>query len=130
MTITLKAPCIITPRLLPGVAINGAFVSIEYARANGHRQHYRYHIDLADGTEFTGDDLSSGCNHSLQSGLESLLSFLSACGESINYETRTGRESENGDLFPRNVGEWAARNSDELSMLATELEETRDLIAE
>ena len=130
MTITINAPCIITPRLLPGVQVGGAFISIEYARSAGHRQHYRYYLDLPDGTSHEGDDISSGCRHSLQSGLESLLSFMSACGDGWSYQERTGRESENADLFPPAIAEWCAANSDELSMLACDLEETKGLIAE
>ena len=119
---------IITPRLMPGLHIGDAFISIEYGRDRGHRQHYRYYIDIG-GREYTDDDLSSGCNHSLQNGLESLLSFLGACVEGRRY-ARTGRESENADLFPDWVGEWAEANSDEISMVACELEETEGLIVE
>jgi hypothetical protein len=131
MQFKLQNPVIITPRLMVGVQIDGVFVSIEYAGDRNGRQAYRYHIDLPDGTEHSADDLASGVGGgSLQSGLESLLSFLIACGESWSYQQRTGREGENADLFPAAVAEWAAQNQDELPMLAIELEENPGLIEE
>lgn len=128
----LKSPCIITPRLLPGVKIGGAYVSIEYAGINGTagRTRYRWYIDV-DGAEYTGDDLQSGHGGGdLRQGLESLLSFLSACGESVSYAARTGRSGENADLFPPAVAEWCAANDGELSMAAMEVQETADCIVE
>lgn len=47
--------------------------------------------------------------------LATLLSFLTACAESYP-------DGENADLFPRDVAEWAAQHSDELSMLRFEIE--------
>jgi hypothetical protein len=55
---------------------------------------------------------------------------LDACGESYGYGLRTGQSGENADLFPEQVAEWAYQNSDELSMLACELEENKGLIEE
>jgi hypothetical protein len=125
----LKSPIEITPRLMPGVRVGDAWVQIEYAEGRGHRMAYRWFIDLPDGSEHSGDDLTSGCRHSLQHGLESLLSFLSACGESWRY-SYNGQRGENADLVPPAVAEWAAANSDELSMLSIELGEQPDLIEE
>lgn len=120
----LNSPCIITSRLLPGIRIGDGTISIEYA---GHspdgRQKYRWYIDIRAG-KFTGDDLASGVGGgSLQSGLESLLSFLGACGESYP-------DGENAELFPPAVAAWAAQNSDELSLASMELEETDGVIVE
>jgi hypothetical protein len=129
----IHEPCMITSRLLPGIKVGGGFISIEYSKRAGDegRTRYQYHIDLPNGEEHTGDDLQSGCQGgSLQEGLASLLSFLSACGESYGYSLRTGREGENTDLFPANVAEWAYQNSDELSSLSCDFEETPDLIEE
>lgn len=128
----LTSPIVITPRLLPGVKIGDAFISIRYAKRPGddNRTRYQYYIDPI-GPEDGFDDLQSGCQGGdLQAGLESLLSFLGACGESYGYAQRTGRGSENSDLFPPAISEWAYQNSDELSMLAIELEETPGLIDE
>ena len=134
----ISAPCIITSRLLPGLRLaDGSTISIEYSRkspSESHRVRYRYHIDgLPRGESYSGDDLQTGCHHSLQSALASLLSFLTASAESYAYDIRrggTGWNGENSDMFPQAVVLWAHSNSDELSMLAYELEEGADIIAE
>jgi hypothetical protein len=126
----LKPPFEITSRLMAGVRVGGATLSIE---DNGdvsydNRTVYNIWIDLPDGQEFNVTDLRSGCGGgSLQEGMCSLLSFLGAAGESYNYSRING---ENSDLFLLPVVEWAAQNSDELSMLSCELEEQKDLILE
>ena len=135
----IAQPCVITSRLLPGIQIGDGSISIEYAdllhnaAIDGGRQRYRWYLDIPAG-EFSGDDLKSGVGGgSLQSGLESLLSFLSAAGESWAYDIRQGGDGaggENSDLFPPAVAEWAAQNSDELSMAAMEIEEGGEIIAE
>jgi len=130
----LHAPAEITPRLLPGVRVNGAFVSIEYSPRPGDRgrTRYRYHIDLPGHKgKYTGDDLQSGRQGgNLQEGLESLLCFLGAYGESVSYHERTESKGENADLFPAHIGEWCAENSDELTMLELELSEAPGAIQE
>lgn len=129
----LNAPIIITSRLLPGLRVPGhgclSEISIEIAGTTSDgRLRYRYFIDSPD-FEYSNDDLKSGCgNGDLQSGLASLLSFLTAAAESLSYRLRTGRTGENEDLFPANVVEWAHLYSDELSMLQMELEENVNLI--
>jgi hypothetical protein len=130
----IKKPCILTARLLPGVRIDDAFISIErdgeVADGRFSRDRFRYYFD-APGIEHTDNDLQSsvmGC--SLQEMLSTLLSFLSACGESVNFASRTGHQGENADLFPPSIGQWAAEHSDELAMLQCELDETPDLIEE
>ena len=126
----LNPPFEISPRLLPAVRVGSAFVSIEFAgQTSDGRARYCYHIDTPD-WEYTGADLKSGAGGgSLESGMESLLSFLSACGEAVAYSRRTGRESENADLFPPHVAQWCHQNSDELSILQLEVSEAEfDLI--
>ena len=130
----LKAPCCITSRLLPGVRLGDAEISIAYAKRPGRdgRTRYEWRVDLP-GIEEVGDDLQSGCNGgSLRDGLESLLHFLSAFGEGVNYASRSGRESEDVSLFgfPPRLAEWAAQNTDELSLLAQKVNETPDCIEE
>jgi len=122
----IASPCIITSRLTPGIVIGGATIGIDYKTHCDveYRTRYRWTIDLPNGEEFEGDDLMSGSGGgSLQEGLLSLLSFLGAAGEGLGYETRTGRKSDNSDLFPAAVVEWAAQNSDEIAAAQWELEE-------
>lgn len=129
----LNSPFQISPRLLPGLQIGGAWVQLEYSRnpGTGSRSRYTWTIDLPGGESFSGSDLQSGSwGGSLQSGFESLLSFLGAFAESLSYSLRTGRETENGDLFPVGLRAWAMTNSEEFSMLQCEIEETKNLIAE
>lgn len=126
---TLASPFIITPRLLPGLRVGEAFVSLTWSRrpGEGGRVRFAWTVDLVDGASLTGDDLQSGCGGgSLQDGFRSLLGFLCAFAESIQYQERTGRQGENADLFPAELAPWATMNSDELAMLALELDERRE----
>ena len=134
----IEQPLQITSRLMPGFTIGNGTVSIGYSGRSGEngRVRYKYHIDLQADKEssnpafsWTADDLQSGCNGgSLQEGLASLCGFLGACAESIQWGGDT--PGENADMFPKPIGEWAAENSDELSLLAVELEESPNLIVE
>ena len=130
-TMKLNPPFEISPRLLPAVRVGSAFVSIEFAgQTSDGRARYCYHIDTPD-WEYTGADLKSGAGGgSLESGMESILYFLSACGEAVAYSQRTGRESENADLFPPHVAQWCYQNSDELSLLQFEISESETELIE
>ena len=141
--INIKPPLCITSRLRCGCRIGESELSIAYDKwTDDGRQQYHYWLDLKIDDrriEFYGDDLASGVGGgSLQQGLESLLSFLAACGESYAYAMRHNNvggmidlsSTENGELFPENVAEWCYLNSDELGMLAIELEESDNLIEE
>lgn len=134
----LNSPFQISARLLPAVRIGDAWISIKFNGAtNDGRARYRYFIDLPDGTEHSANDLQSGCGGgSLQGGMESLLSFLGACAESVRYGTKYDKfgdgtdDDSNADLFPATIAEWAYQNSDEISMLQCELEENKNLITD
>jgi hypothetical protein len=121
----IRSPLIITARLMPGARIGDGFVSIEYSprQPSNGRTRYRYFIDVGKRTHKASDLQSGVGGGTLQEGFRSLMSFLSAAGESYGYEMRTGRKSENTELFPKWLNEWAYENEDELSMLAVELEE-------
>lgn len=123
----MKSPIIITSRLLAGVAIGEGTISIDYdGVSDDGRTIYRYYLDAPE-IEYEGNDLRSGAwGGNLQSGLESLLSFMGAASEAWNY----GENAENYDLFPHDVMEFCSRNADEISMLAIELEETPNIIEE
>ncbi len=97
----LTEPIIITSRLMTGLQIGNGTISIDYSDRPGDetRTRYLYFIDI-DSHEYDNDDLQSGCQGgTLQEGLESLLAFLIAAGESYDYFIRTGRESDNAGLF-------------------------------
>jgi hypothetical protein len=124
----LQEPFIITARLMAGVKIGNAFISIGQGERNSEgRTQYGVYIDLPDGSEHEITDLRSGCQGGdIQEGMASLLSFLGAAAESYAYK---GMEGEHSDLFPEAVTKWAYQNSDEISMVALEIEETPNLIS-
>jgi hypothetical protein len=123
--VILHPPFMITSRLMAGLRVGDATIGIEYGdwTVDG-RMRYLAYLDLADGREFEIDDLQSGVGGgNLAYGMENLLGFLEAAGEARNYHDRTGRESENEDLFEPAVGEWAQQNLDELATARNELTE-------
>lgn len=70
-------------------------------------------------------DLRSGCQGgTTDEGMFSLLSFLGAAAEAYDYTVRTGRESDNGEMFTAFIVEWAYQHADEISMAAYDLEHT------
>lgn len=128
---TLNSPFCISPRLLPAVKIGNAFVSIQFdGQTSDGRARYRFFIDV-DGQSYEDNELHSGVGGgSLQSGMENLLAFLGAAAESYRYSMTYPGKGENLDLFPSWVNEWAYMNSDEISMVQLELEETPELITD
>jgi hypothetical protein len=127
----INHPCVITARLMAGIKVSDAYVSIDYA-GESQNGRTRYKV-CVNSLEFSYDDteLQSGtqCGN-LYDGLKSALSFLYACGESVNYYNRTGCHGENEDLYPNHVAQWCAANEDELSYALMELEENPNAIEE
>lgn len=134
---TLHPPFEISGRLLPAVRVGDATISIKFdGQTRDGRTRYRWFID-APGVDATGNDLCSGVGGgSIQEGMASLLSFLSACGESYGYQQShaspyAGTEFDgdgNAGLFPLDVAAWAYQKSDELSLLEWELSENPNLV--
>jgi hypothetical protein len=116
------SPFIISSRLLPAVSVAGATISIEPTRNRDHygKPEWRWYVDLPDGREFDGAELYGWGDAGAM--LETLLSFLGACGESVNYRDRTGRGGDNAELFPPSVADWCGQYSDELSAAAFDCE--------
>lgn len=89
------------------------------------------YFDFDGGDEVTDGPIRSGCeakvNH--QEAFATLMSFLGAAAESYRY-TMQGQYSDNSDLFPPKVMEWAYQNQNDIDSLAFELEETKNLIEE
>lgn len=126
----IKSPCIITPRLLPGIKIGDSFLSIEYEirpKDNQERDTYRIYLDTPE-FKYTDADCQSSCGGgTLQEGLRAVCSFMSACGESFFHN---GKDGENSDLYPEHVAEWCAANQEDLTMASVYLEENPGLIEE
>jgi len=129
----IRPPCKITARLMAGIDTGNGTLSIEYGKPGQHgRRNYNYAIDVHPPISnypygYEAADLDGLGN--LQDGLTSLLAFLNAAAEAYRYEM-TGRESENSDLFPPEIMEWAYANQDEIEAALIELEETPNLIEE
>lgn len=111
-------------------AINsGLTVSVKFDRWDGDRPQYEYRIEISAAPEdqvceVTGTDLRLGATDrpSDAEALACLLDFLAAYCESVQYERRTGRESDNRDLFPAELRPWAEyTDSDSVAMLRAEL---------
>lgn len=96
----------------------------------GNRHRWAYQLESSDATNWEpvqGADLylSPVAPNDPREAMRTLLSFLSASGESYAHAMRNpGSKPENLNLFPGWVAEAAYLNSDELDMLALELEET------
>lgn len=83
-----------------------------------------YVIEDFDGRELAaGNDLK--VRGSYVEAIGAMLSFLGACAEGFSYTERTGRGSENGDLFPRECAEWAVENEDSISTACMMFDELR-----
>jgi hypothetical protein len=113
----LSAPFAISARLLPAVNVAEAWISLDGTV---------FYLDLPDGSEHVVDDVRPpACGRfDYRKHFSALLSFLGACAESRAYGARTGCKGENSDLFSEAIGAWAEENSDKLSMLACEIEES------
>lgn len=123
---TLYPPVFISSRLAAAVTVAGATISVEPAGGCNRdgKPEWRWYLDLPDGAEHSGAELW-GWGGSAEM-LETLLAFMGACGESVNYRARTGRGGDNAELFPPAVAEWCADNSDKLFFVQFEIEESRN----
>lgn len=127
---TLQSPFEISSRLMAALRVGDAYLSLGYGKATDDgRMEYEVWLDLPDRV-FRIHGLRSGVRRcGIQEGFESLLCFLGAAAESLQYERRTGRTGENTSLFAMDVVEWASTQSEAISALICEIE-GRELISE
>lgn len=95
-------------------------VSVIFDRYDGERVQYKWEVtDENLNVLGEGDDLRSGSGEDVNypKMLAALCGFLAACGEAQRYP-----DSDNRDLFPPAVAEWAEANQDGLSMASEELD--------
>ena len=120
---TLHQPFLITPRLMPGLKVADAFISIAYSKLPARRGvRYEYHIDIP-GHEYSNADLESGMGGgTLVDGMSNLLAFLGACAEAVRHGKPDDPDS-NASLFPYEVGQWAAQHSDDIDYARCEIED-------
>ncbi len=121
----LNPPFSITSGLYPGIKIGEATLEL--------REACTFYAYFADGHEARlGQIECRGRILDCQEHFESTLSLLGVWAGALNWSARHG-ESENIDLFNREdsqLVDWAIENSDEIGMLAIELEENENLIIE
>ena len=126
----LHKPFIITSRLLVGLKIGSAIVSLgEITDSNNGRIRYHFIFDISGEETFRDNSIQSGCFGGRPvEGFIALLSSLSAAVESYNY---SGMDGENSDLFPERILIWADQNDSEIQLLQCEFEESEiELIEE
>lgn len=104
-------------------------VGVQFDRWDGQQAQYTWTIEIG-GRVYTKSDLRMGASDRLNDAkaLATLLDFLSAYAEAIEYERRSDTgSSENGDLFPEELRDWAEQiGSDGFYMLASALREEDD----
>ncbi len=138
MRLTIRAPMIITARLMPGVKVADGYISVAPVTIDGAgRVTWKYHIDTPDGCIGSGQEIRSGAcavpDDSVLSELlprmaETLLSFLGA--DADTYAAHMGMsEPTDGYSFGARVAEWAYLNSDEITCLSMELESLSEVSA-
>lgn len=119
----LTNPFMIGPRLLPALKVGDGALSLQFVGCADNRMVYRWYVDIPAG-EFSEADLKTGIQGGgYQQMFGAFLAFLSAAADAAYWEQRTGRESENSDLFPEPVVEWAHQFSDELVILQCDIED-------
>lgn len=131
----LLAPFIISARLAPALRIGDATLSLvgtdvrqstePGALILGQRIGATLVLDFADGTEYECSDLQSGCGGfgSVVDIFETFLSFLSAAAEARAFTQRTGIKSDNDDVFPEAVMQWAADNQFDIECTQCDLQD-------
>jgi hypothetical protein len=111
---TISAPFDIGPRLQPSLKLpDGSRLTMTAInRDNEGRIVYLWFVDGANGKELAaGDDIRSGvgADVDLEEAFRSFSSFLNAWVEALDHPG-----SDNRDLFPDSLQDWAMNNDDEL----------------
>lgn len=120
----LQAPFSISAGLYPAIRIGNATLEC--------REALQFAI-VFDGKakDYLLKAFRPGACADFQSCFSAILSFLSAWGEALEFQDRTGLDSENADLFPVNnkaLRNWVLENYDLLCMLSCEIDESENLI--
>ena len=124
----LKPPFVITPRLVPGLEVGGAWLHLLGVAAGREGRHVATMVfDFQNGTEYIDSTMQSGVGgfRGVVVIFDTYLTFLLAAVETYEHNVRNyGRyitpEPEAG--FPRYVVEWAANHKDELECIQCEIQ--------
>jgi len=115
----LHAPFKISARLGPSLQIGDSWITLMGVKPDpSGRERATFAIDTPD-FEHVDSDLQSGIGgfRSMVEVFESYLAFLEAAAEAYGY----GPKSENYNLFPPNVTEWAHAHNNDLSMARSDI---------
>lgn len=120
----VRSPLYISSRLMAALRLeDGSQLHVGALDRDGEgRVRYEWIIDGPNGRMVATDtDLRSGCGAAIDytDTMRSLLTFLSACAESLSY----GPDGENSDLFPENAHAWIIDHAEELEVLEYDLRE-------
>ncbi|MDE8648099.1 hypothetical protein PXH69_24335 [Rhodococcus qingshengii] len=87
----------------------------------GSRVQYKYVINSGE-WEYVGNDIHSpvGAEPDEQDAARGLFAFLDACAEA---RSRGNESSENWNIFPDHVAEWAMQHSSEIALHGLELDD-------
>lgn len=128
MEYVLTSPMIITSRLMAGVKVGDAVISVEPIIGDGRRYTTAYYIDGPDGPLTSGQDFSV----TLMAGetverdlprkaISVLLWFLG--NDASGYRMHMGDgEPDHGYSFDAATAEWAYRNDSDIQSLAMDLD--------
>ena len=119
----LKPPFIIGSTLSPALKIGGSTLHLTDVQLAEQGRDQATFLLVTPEFEYQDDQLRSGTGgfQSTVGIFESFLGFMQAACEAAEYEERTGYDSENSDLFPRHVVEWALLNKCELDYTHMEI---------
>jgi hypothetical protein len=121
----LVKPIYISSRLMAAVKVDGMEIGIDpTGETRGGKSEWYWYVEpygsckrIAEGWDLAGRGDANEM-------MATLLTFLSAFGESVGYANRRRvplSETENGDLFPAELAEWAEANGEEFDMLSDEI---------
>ena len=120
----LKPPFIITSTLSPGLKIEDSTLHlINATEVSTDNRDIATFLLVTPEFEYEDKALMSGVGgfRSTVEIFDAFLSFLEAAAEAEEYEVRTGQKSDNSDLFPPHVSEWALLHKDEISAVHSEI---------
>lgn len=116
----MTEPFDIGPRLEPSLKLSdGSRVSIQvHGRTDEGRIRYSWAIDDANGSDIGhGSDIESGVSAApdVESAFQTFASFVGAWVEALDHDG-----SDNADIFPESMRDWAQANDEELYMYCNE----------
>lgn len=114
----LKPPFIIGSTLSPALKIGDSTLHLTDVQLAEQGRDQATFLLVTPEFEYVDDQLRSGVGgfQSTVGIFESFLGFMQAAIEAAEYEMRTGRESDNADLFPKHVVEWALEHKEAIEV--------------